>query len=86
MNNFKLNPAHKDGNNPSTKDGDAKNYRNPEPLNCALEGKSMTISLVNGRVESGRCTRMGQFFMELVMGNGKPIIIAKSALVTVSVL
>ncbi|HLH86506.1 MAG TPA: hypothetical protein VKU79_06570 [Thermoplasmataceae archaeon] len=63
-----------------------RNFRNPDPLNCGLEGRFITVSMVNGRVESGKCTRMGQFFMEIVMGNGKPIIIAKSAVVTVSVL
>jgi hypothetical protein len=86
MNSSKSNPAHKDGSNNSKMEGSTKNYRNPDPLNCGLEGRIMTVSMVNGKVESGKCTRMGQFFMEMVMGNGKPIIIAKSAVVTVSIL
>ena len=86
MNSFDSWKSQLQGNDASKVKENPRNYRNPDPLNCGLEGRSMTVSMVNGRVESGKCTRMGQFFMEIVMGNGKPIIIAKSAVVTVSVL
>ena len=86
MNNFNSGNPHNKGTDASKVKENPRNYRNPDPLNCGLEGRSITVSMVNGRVESGKCTRMGQFFMEIVMGNGKPIIIAKSAVVTVSIL
>jgi len=86
MNSFDSRKSQLQGNDVSKVKENPRNYRNPDPLNCGLEGRSITVSMVNGRVESGKCTRMGQFFMEIVMGNGKPIIIAKSAVVTVSVL
>ena len=86
MNSFDSRKSQLQGNDVSKVKENPRNYRNPDPLNCGLEGRSITVSMVNGRIESGKCTRMGQFFMEIVMGNGKPIIIAKSAVVTVSVL
>jgi sRNA-binding regulator protein Hfq len=63
-----------------------RNYSNPDPLNCGLEGKSLTVTLVNGRIESGKLTKAGQYFIEMVGSNGRSIIIAKSAIITVSVL
>ena len=86
MNSFDSRKSQLQGNDVSKVKENPRNYRNPDPLNCGLEGRSITVSMVNGRIESGKCTRMGQFFMEIVMGNGKPIIIAKSAVVTVSIL
>ena len=67
-------------------DSEPRNYRNPDPLNCSIEGKSMTVTLVNGRTESGTCMHMGAYFMEIKLPNGHAMIIAKSALVTVSIL
>ena len=65
---------------------DPRNYRNPDPMNCSLEDKVLTISLVNGRIESGKLKVAGQYFLELEGSNGKNLIIAKSAIVTVSVM
>ena len=65
---------------------DPRNYRNPDPLNVGLEGKTLTISLVNGRIESGKLKVAGQYFLEMVGFNGRSLIIAKSAIVTVSVM
>ena len=63
-----------------------KNYRNPYALNISLEGKNVVVSLANGRIESGSCSLVGQYFMAIKLVNGKSLIIAKSAIVTVSVL
>ena len=71
---------------PEARSGESRNYTNPDPLNCGLEGKSLTITLVNGRIESGKLMKAGQYFLEMVGSNGRSIIIAKSAIVTVSVL
>ena len=67
-------------------DSGPRNYRNPDPLNCSVEGKAITVTLVNGRAESGTCKHMGAYFLELKLPNGHAMIIAKSALVTVTVL
>ena len=70
----------------SKEDSEPRNYRNPDPLNCSVEGKAITVTLVNGRTESGTCRHMGAYFMEIKLPNGHSMIIAKSALVTVSIL
>jgi sRNA-binding regulator protein Hfq len=75
-----------DSKKPESKSGEPRNYSNPDPMNCGLEGKSLTITLVNGRIESGKLTKAGQYFLEMVGSNGRSIIIAKSAIITVSVL
>jgi len=75
-----------DSKKPESKSGEPRNYSTPDPLNCGLEGKSLTVTLVNGRIESGKLVKAGQYFIEMAGANGRPIIIAKSAIVTVSVL
>lgn len=63
-----------------------RNFSIPDGINVSLEGKVLTISLINGRIESGKLVRAGQFFLELQGSNGRPLIIAKSAIITVSVM
>ncbi len=75
----------KDHDRPARSD-EPRNYSNPDPLNCGLEGKSVTVTLVNGRIESGKLVKAGQYFIELIGSNGRTLIVAKSAIVTVSVL
>ncbi len=63
-----------------------RNYRNPDPLNCSLEGKVLTVTMVNGRTESGTCLTVGQYFIELKMATGRSLIIQKGAIVTITVM
>ena len=63
-----------------------RNYRNPDPLNCSLEGKAMVITMANGRTESGTCNAVGQYFIELKLPNSRTLIINKGTIVTVSIL
>jgi len=63
-----------------------RNYSNPDPVNTGLEGRVVTVAMIGGRVESGKLKKAGQYFIEMTMTNGKPLIIAKSAIITVSVL
>jgi len=63
-----------------------RNYTNPDPLNTSLEGRILTVSLVNGRIDTGKLKAAGQYFLELEGSNGRTLIIAKSAIVTVSVM
>ncbi len=67
-------------------DQEPRNFRNPDPLNCSLEGRIVTISLLNGRIESGKVKVMGQYSMLLELPNKKSLIINKSAVLLVSVL
>ena len=69
-----------------TGETEPRNFRNPDPLNCGLEGKTATVTLVNGRIESGKLKVMGQFSLTLEYANGRSLIINKSAIVTVSIL
>ena len=71
---------------PEARSGEPRNYSTPDPLNCGLEGKSLAVTLINGRIETGTLRKAGQYFIEMAGANGRPIIIAKSAIVTVSVL
>ena len=63
-----------------------RNYANPEPLNTSHLGKSVTITLVNGRIESGKLKALGAYMLSIEGSNGKELIINKGSIVTVSVL
>ncbi|MHB8397175.1 MAG: hypothetical protein ACYDAZ_08145 [Thermoplasmataceae archaeon] len=47
------------------KSHETRNYTNPDPLNAGLEGKNVSISLLNGKTESGKLVRTGQYFLLL---------------------
>jgi small nuclear ribonucleoprotein (snRNP)-like protein len=63
-----------------------RNYGNPEPLNTSHIGRSVTITLVNGRIESGKLKALGAYMLSIECSNGKELIINKGSIVTVSVL
>jgi hypothetical protein len=63
-----------------------RNYGNPEPLNLSHIGKSVTITLVNGRIESGKLKALGAYMLSLEGPNGKELIINKGSVVTISVM
>ncbi len=63
-----------------------RNYGNPEPLNTSHIGKSVTITLVNGRIESGKLKALGAYMLSIDGSNGKELIINKGSIVTVSIL
>jgi len=63
-----------------------RNYSNPEPLNTSHIGKSVTITLVNGRIESGKLKALGAYMLSVEDPRGKELIINKGAIVTVSVM
>ncbi|BAB59838.1 TVG0702897 [Thermoplasma volcanium GSS1] len=63
-----------------------RNFSVPDEINTGLEGKVLTISLLNGRIEAGKLKVAGQYFLEIEGANGRFLIIAKSAIVTVSVM
>ena len=63
-----------------------RNYGNPEPLNTSHVGKSVTITLVNGRTESGKLKALGAYMLSIEGSNGKELIVNKGAIITVSVM
>ena len=63
-----------------------RNYNNPEPLNTSHIGKSVTVTLSNGRIESGKLKALGAYMLSIDGNNGKELIINKGSIVTVSVL
>lgn len=63
-----------------------RNFRNPDPLNCSLEGRIVTVTLLNGRTESGKVKVMGQYSMRIELSNKRDLIINKSGVLIVSVL
>ena len=60
-----------------------RNYSNPEPLNTSHIGKSVTVTLVNGRIEWGKMKALGDYMLSIVGSTGKELIINKGAIVTV---
>ena len=72
--------------NEQERKSEVRNFSVPDGINVSLEGKILTISLTNGRIESGRLKAAGQYFLTLEGSNGKNLIIAKSAIVTVSIM
>ena len=63
-----------------------RNYGNPEPLNTSHIGKSVTITLVNGRIESGKLKALGAYMLSIDGSNGKELIINKGQIMVVSIL
>ena len=55
-------------------------------MNTSHIGKSVTITLVNGRIESGKLKALGAYMLSIDGSNGKELIINKGSIVTVSVL
>jgi hypothetical protein len=62
------------------------NFSNPEPLNTSHIGRSITVTLVNGRIESGKLKALGAYMLSLEGSNGRELIINKGQIVTVSIL
>lgn len=63
-----------------------RNYNNPEPLNTSHIGKSVTVTLSNGRIESGKLKALGAYMISLALPGGRELIINKGSIITVSVL
>ena len=63
-----------------------RNYSQPDPLNMSCIGKSVTVTLSNGRIESGILKTLGAYMLSLSGPNGKELIINKGSIVTVSIL
>ncbi len=59
-----------------------RNYSQPDPMNVSLQGRSMTVLLLDGKAENGICMKMGQYFLELE-SQGKTILINKGMILEV---
>lgn len=70
----------------AAKDDNPRNYGNPEPLNTSHIGKSVTVTLVNGRIESGKLKALEAYMLSIDGSNDKELIINKGAIGTVSVM
>jgi hypothetical protein len=64
---------------------EARNFSNPEPLNTSHIGRSLTVTLINGRIESGILRKLGAYMISLDCGNNV-IILNKVHIVKVVVL
>ena len=71
---------------PGKNETEPRNYSNPEPLNTSHLGKSVTITLVNGRIEAGKLKALGAYMLSIEDRNGRELIVNKGSIVTVSVL
>jgi len=63
-----------------------RNYNQPEPLNTSHVGKSVTVTLSNGRIEAGTLKAMGAYWLSIQGPNGKELILNKGQILVVAVL
>jgi hypothetical protein len=63
-----------------------RNYANPEPLNTSHIGKTVVVTMVNGRSETGRLLSLGAYMLSIELSTKKELIINKGAIITVSVM
>ena len=63
-----------------------RNYANPEPLNTSHIGRTVAVTLVNGRTETGKLKSLGAYMLSVEMSNGKELIVNKGAIISVVVL
>lgn len=77
----------------NNKDGVFNNAHSGKPLRYThdsltkdLIGKSVTISLIGGRIEAGILREVGMYDLCLEMSNKRNLIILKSAILTVTVI
>lgn len=80
------NGNHGNHGNHGMENAEPRNYANPEPLNVSHIGRSVTVTLINGRIESGKLKAMGAYMISIIGSNGKELIVNKGAIITVSVL
>ena len=68
------------------KDNAIRNYNQPDPLNTGCIGKSITVTLSNGRIEAGILTGLGAYWLSIQGTNGKELLLNKGAILVVAVL
>jgi sRNA-binding regulator protein Hfq len=80
----KRNEARHEGSNVNSET--PRNYANPEPLNVSHTGRSVAITMINGRTETGKLKQVGQYWLSIEMTNKHDLIINKGSIITVSIL
>ena len=64
----------------------SRNYNQPDPLNTSCIGKSVAVTLSNGRIESGKLKALGAYWLSIQGPNGKELILNKGQIMVVSIL
>ena len=63
-----------------------RNYNQPDPLNTSCIGRSVTVTLSNGRIEAGILTGLGAYWLSIQGTTGKELLINKGQVMVVAVL
>lgn len=63
-----------------------RNYNQPDPLNTGCIGRSVTVTLSNGRIEAGKLTGLGAYWLSIQAPNGKELLLNKGAIMVVAIL
>ena len=63
-----------------------RNYNQPDALNTSHIGRSVTVTLSNGRIESGRLKAMGAYWLSIKGPNGKELLLNKGHIMVVAIL
>ena len=61
-------------------------YSVQDCLNSDQVGRSVALTMLNGRTETGKLMKVGQYDIEIEMPNTRPLIVFKHSIVTVSLL
>ena len=63
-----------------------RNYSQPDPLNVSCIGKSVTVTLSNGRIESGKLKALGAYWLSIQGPTGKELLLNKGQIMVVTIL
>ena len=63
-----------------------RNYNQPDPLNTSCIGRSVTVTLSNGRIEAGILTGLGAYWLSIQGTTGKELLLNKGAIMVVAIL
>jgi hypothetical protein len=63
-----------------------RNHENVEPLNTSHIGRSLTVTLINGRIESGILRKLGAYMLEIETPQKRSFIVNKGSIMVVSLL
>lgn len=61
-------------------------YSVQDCLNSDQVGRSVALTMLNGRTETGKLVKVGQYDIEIEMPNRRSLIVFKHSIVTVSLL
>ena len=63
-----------------------RNYNQPDALNTSHIGRSVTVTLSNGRIESGILKAVGAYWLSIKGPTGKELLLNKGQIMVVAII